>query len=139
MGFTILLFFYILQPMKKERKTAVSKLVEAQFDCLSAVYDNGALCPSLDNRNKPTGMFKALASSTVNAAHPGWPAGVVSALYLMRLLSKNESGEFTITPRGKAACVEYRAEMKRRAVIAASQANPDKIVLLSDYRNKGAS
>jgi hypothetical protein len=112
----------------------VSRIADVQFDCLEAVSDNGALCQTLDNRNKPTGMFRAIASSKVNASHPGWSVGVVSSLYLMRFLTKNESGEFTITPRGKEACLKHRAEKDRRAVIAAARDQPDKIVLLNDFR-----
>ena len=121
--------------MKKMGKhQPMTDLVETQFDCLDAISDMGALCPALDEKNEPTGMFRAIASPKVNVLHPGWPSGVVNALYLRRLLAKNVSGEYTITIRGKTACVEYKAKREREAVISAARANPGKIVLLCEVR-----
>lgn len=112
----------------------MSELADIQFDCLDAVFDMGALCATLNDDNQPTGIFKAIASPRVNALHPGWPVAIVNALYLRRFLTKNGSGEYTITLRGKAACLEYRAKRDREAVVLAAKANPEKIVLLSEFR-----
>jgi len=112
----------------------MSELAEPQFECLNAVSDMGALCQSLNDGGEPTGMFKAIASPRVNASHPGWPTAVINALYLRKLIARNESGEYTITLRGKTACLDYRAKREREAVILAAQANPGKIVLLSEFR-----
>jgi hypothetical protein len=121
--------------MKKMGKhQPMTDLVDTQFDCLDAISDMGALCPALDEKSQPTGMFRAIASPKVNDHHPGWSTGVINALYLRKLLAKNPSGEYTITIRGKTACVEHKAKRDRQAVISAARANPEKIVLLCEVR-----
>ena len=119
---------------RKGKLQQMSELAEPQFDCLNAISDMGALCQSIGDKGEPTGMFKAIASPRVNATHPGWPTAVINALYLRKLLTRNESGEYTITMRGKTACIAHRAKREREAVILAAQANPGKIVLLSEFR-----
>src|SRR6186997_1996172 len=106
--------------MKNKRKPEpMSELAEPQFDCLNAISDMGALCQSIGDKGEPTGMFKAIASPRVNSLHPGWPTAVINALYLRKLITRNESGEYTITMRGKTACIAYQAKREREAVIMA--------------------
>jgi hypothetical protein len=110
-------------------------LSEVQFECLDAISINGALCSLPDSEmGRPVGAYIALGSPRIGFGHPGWDIGVVNALHLMGLLRKSESGEYTITPRGEKACVEYRAALDKEALAYAIKSNPGKIILLKDYR-----
>lgn len=109
-------------------------LADIQFDCLNAVSEMGALCLILDDEKRSTGMFAAVASSRVPAGHPGWPYSIVSALYVMKLLTKTPNGEYVITTRGRTACIEHRAKKQRETVIRAAESNPGKIILMSRYK-----
>jgi hypothetical protein len=109
-------------------------LSEVQFECLDAISTNGALCSMPDSELGVVGAYIALGSPRIGFGHPGWDIGVVNALHLMGLLRKSESGEYTITPRGEKACVEYRASLDRDALAHAIRSNPGKVVMMKDYR-----